>query len=261
VEHKVNSLECCKICGSASDCFDETTVLRKYSVNYYRCQSCGFVQTESPYWLDEAYSSAITRQDTGILERNLQNRDHTTAVLNLLYPEAKDALDFGAGHGIFVRLMRDKGFDFLWHDLHATNDYARGFEYDKDHTYDLLTAFEVLEHFDDPLVELAMMMALSENVFVSTTLLPNPLPRVSDWWYYAPLSGQHISLYTLEALRLLAQRFGRNLLSRGCYHLFTKAPKSRLLFRCATSQRIARIINPMHKRASLTEPDFQLMSK
>jgi hypothetical protein len=253
--------ERCKICGMQSEFFDEAEILRKYAVKYFRCTACGFVQTETPYWLEEAYSSAISRLDTGVLFRNLLNQRITAAILNLLYPEVKSSLDFGAGHGIFVRLMRDNGFNFFWYDRHATNDYAGGFEDGKDGTYDFLTSFEVLEHFNDPVAELSAMMSRSPNIFVSTELLPHPTPRVSAWWYYAPAGGQHISFYTPESLRWIARRFGRNLLSRGSFHLFTTAPKSELLFRFAMSHRGSRIVNALRKRPSLVASDLELMSR
>ena len=251
----------CNICGMQSKLFDKAEILRKYAVKYFRCAACGFVQTETPYWLEEAYSSAISRLDTGILYRNLTTQRYTSAVLTLLYPEAKQSLDFGAGHGIFVRLMRDSGFDFFWYDLHATNDYAGGFEHQDDRTYDFLTSFEVLEHLVDPVAELTTMMSRSPNVLVSTQLLPHPTPKVSDWWYYCPTVGQHISFYTLEALRLIARRFGRNLLTNGSNHLFTTAPKSRALFHLATSSWTAQIVNALCKRPSLIGSDFQLMNR
>jgi 2-polyprenyl-3-methyl-5-hydroxy-6-metoxy-1,4-benzoquinol methylase len=244
-----------------SEHFDDAKVLRKYLVKYYRCTSCGFLQTETPYWLEEAYSSAISKLDTGILARNLSNQSITTAILNLLLPDAKTFLDYGAGHGIFVRLMRDKGFDFSWYDLHATNDYARGFEHVEGDTYDFLTSFEVLEHLVDPVAELSAMMSRSSNVFVSTFLLPRPTPKVADWWYYSPISGQHISFYTLDALHLLARRFNRHLLSHGAHHLFAAAPKSKLLFRLAISQRASHVLNRLRRRRSLTESDLEAMSK
>jgi hypothetical protein len=251
----------CKICGTQSEFFDEAEILRKYAIKYFRCTACGFVQTDNPYWLEEAYTSAISSLDTGVLSRNLDNQRYTAAVLNVLFPEAKKLLDFGAGHGIFVRLMRDCGFNFSWYDLHATNDYARGFEYKKDETYDFLTSFEVLEHLVDPITELSTMMTLSDNVFVSTELLPHPTPRVADWWYYCTAGGQHVSFYTLEALRVIGRRFGRDLLSNGSYHLFSRGPRNRLLFRLATSQRTSRILNAIRTRSSLKDSDFQLMSK
>jgi hypothetical protein len=251
----------CKVCGTSSAFFGEANVLRKYRVQYFRCEKCGFIQTETPYWLEEAYSSAIARQDVGIMQRNLMNCEVASAVLNLLFPNVNSCVDFGAGHGVLVRLMRDRGFNFFWSDLHAANDYARGFERQDGVTFDFLTAFEVLEHLVDPVSGLDELMNLSENVFISTCLVPEPTPQLADWWYYSPTSGQHISFYTEKSLRLLATRFGRHLLSVGAYHLFTKKPQSRLLYRLANRFRIARIVNIMCRRTSLIESDLQKMTQ
>jgi hypothetical protein len=250
----------CKVCDASALLFDEVTVLQKYAVRYFRCDMCGFIQTEEPYWLVEAYSSAITKQDVGIMERNLDNLEVTSAVLNSLYPSTKKAIDFGGGHGIFVRLMRDRGFNFHWADSHASNDYARGFEHDASSSYDFLTCFEVLEHLRQPIVELEAMMSLSPNVLVSTLLLPEPVPKIRDWWYYSPLSGQHVAFYTVASLRLIAHRFGRHLLSRGPYHLFSTEPKSSLVFRWVTRVKVARILNRLRSRPSLVESDHLQMS-
>jgi hypothetical protein len=194
------------------------------------------------------------------MQRNLTNCEVTSAVLNLLFPEVSRAVDFGAGHGVLVRLMRDKGFNFSWSDLHATNDYARGFESQEGSTYDFLTAFEVLEHFTDPVNDLSKLMNLSENVFVSTSIVPQPAPKLPDWWYYSPSTGQHISFYTMKSLSILATHFGRNLLSFGPYHLFTRNPMSAFRYRLANNLRIARIVNRLYRRPSLIESDFQQMA-
>jgi len=252
---------CCLICGRESALFDEGEILRKYKVKYFRCCECGFIQTERPYWLEEAYSTAIAPIDTGVLFRNLQNRKIVSAVLNLLFPRAELCLDYGAGHGIFVRLMRDEGFDFRWYDLHATNDYARGFEHGDGKTYDFLTSFEVLEHLANPLAELSKIMDRSPNILVTTELVPTSTPRIQDWWYYACPGGQHISLYTPQALKLIAARFGRHLLSHGPYHLFTTEPANRLLFRLAVSRRMSAAFAAIRKRESLVQSDFELISK
>jgi hypothetical protein len=158
-------------------------------------------------------------------------------------------------------MMRDKGFDFLWRDLYASNDYARGFEYRNGESCDFLTSFEVLEHLVDPLEELSTMMALSDNVFVSTLPLPDPPPRLSEWWYYVPSTGQHISFYTPKSLQAVARRFGRHLLSHGGYHLFTKRPINRLLFRVAMSYKASLILRPLSRRRGLIESDFELFTK
>lgn len=251
----------CGVCGLHSVFFGEAKVLRKYLVRYFRCEQCGFIQTESPYWLQEAYSSAIASQDVGIMQRNIGNCHVTSAVLSLLFPKVSRALDFGGGHGVFVRLMRDRGFNFYWSDAHATNDYARGFESEEASTYDFLTAFEVLEHLTDPVEDLTKLMSLSDNVFVSTCIVPSPAPQLSDWWYYVPTTGQHISFYTIDSLLILAARFQRHLLSFGPYHLFTVQPKSEFLYRLANNFRLARVINRIYRRTSLIDSDFKQMTR
>jgi hypothetical protein len=157
--------------------------------------------------------------------------------------------------------MRDRGFNFFWSDLHAANDYARGFECEPNAKFDFLTSFEVLEHLVDPVSGLEEMINLSENVLVSTSLVPEPPPQPKDWWYFVPATGQHISFYTEESLRLLATRFGRHLLSVGPYHLFSKNPLSRFLFSLVSHIKIARIVNVMHRRRSLIDSDFQQMTQ
>ncbi len=49
---------------------------------------------------------------------------------------------------MFVRLMRDNGFDFYRSDRQCENLFAKGFEasLDVSPSYELLTAFEVFEH-------------------------------------------------------------------------------------------------------------------
>ena len=146
---------------------------REVSRPVFSLEQCGFIQTETPYWLEEAYSSAIAAQDVGILQRNLTNCRLTSAILNLLFPKMSSAVDFGAGHGVFVRMVRDKGFNFFWSDLHATNDYARGFESQERSTVVCSTSFEVLEHFTDPVADLSKLMSLSDNVFRFDGIVPN----------------------------------------------------------------------------------------
>ena len=56
----------CPICDGEMSIFDEAMILKKYKVNYWECRECGFIQTDNPYWLNEAYSSAIVDADIGL---------------------------------------------------------------------------------------------------------------------------------------------------------------------------------------------------
>ena len=84
----------CKICKSESKFVFEAKVLRKYNVKYYHCPSCGFLQTEEPYWLSEAYSEAISSLDTGIMQRNLYLSKITAFILLLFFDCRKKFLDY-----------------------------------------------------------------------------------------------------------------------------------------------------------------------
>jgi hypothetical protein len=38
----------------------------------------------------------------------------------------------------------------------------------------------------------------------STLLVPEPAPKLEDWWYYGLEHGQHIAFYTRKSLAVLA---------------------------------------------------------
>jgi len=246
----------CHICQQSVTMFAQSTILSKYQASYFRCTACGFIQIANPTWLPEAYSHAISKLDTGIMQRNLANADLTCAAIRLFAPNSKLFLDYGGGHGTFVRMMRDRGFDFRWSDAFAQNLHARGFEHREGTRYDLLTSFEVLEHLCEPLTDLAEMMSLADNVLVSTLVLPQPAPQPGEWWYYIPNSGQHISFYSHAALQIIAEKFGRYLVSNGFIHLFSKTRNSDRIFRLVTRPKAAKLIGAVANRPSLTQQDF-----
>lgn len=215
----------CKICSGPMLKFSVGKVLSKYDVQYYRCGSCGFIQTENPYWLQEAYANPINQSDTGLLERNIYLSRVTSNILRVLNfaPEAQ-FLDYGGGYGILVRLMRDAGKDFYWYDPFCQNLFAHGFEHrpGAGGQYELVTAFEVLEHSIDPIKDIEKMLSLGKNVLFTTECIPASCPKPGEWDYYGLDHGQHISFFSRKALDILAQKTGMRLYSRYWIHLLTK---------------------------------------
>lgn len=220
----------CRICASPVVHFAKATVLKKYEVQYFKCERCGFVQTEQPYWLEEAYSDAIVDIDIGPVNRGIQGAEKAKALIVCFFKAHEKFVDYGAGYGIFVRMMRDLGLNFYYYDKHCENIFAKGFEVTESEHYELLTAFEVFEHLENPVEELQKMLAYSRNIFFTTELMPSSYPKPTEWWYYALDYGQHISIYTHESLRILAEHVGLNFYSNGFFHLITEKKISNRVF-------------------------------
>lgn len=253
----------CSICTALTLPFGQSRVLQRYDVLYYRCPHCGFVQTETPYWLGEAYSDAITSTDIGLLGRNLQLARLVPAVIQTFFNPDARFLDYGGGYGIFVRLMRDAGLDFFWYDAYCENLFAKPFAADMQtsSTYELVTAFEVFEHLIEPRMEMERLRQLSSNLFFTTQLLPEPPPMPGTWWYYGPEHGQHVSLYSTRSLQELAQQFGLNYYSNDHnLHLFAQKRLSQRLFKVIVRPKVAALIAFLRRRPSLVLRDFRLLA-
>ena len=247
----------CKICGARSLYFGSAKVLGKYEVRYFQCPDCSFMQTENPFWLDEAYSSAITSSDIGYVFRNQATQRKTRALISTFFDPAGRFLDYGGGYGMMVRMMRDAGFDFYRSDRYCSNLFASGFDAPADaRGFELLTAFEVFEHLVSPREELAAMLEFSSSVFFSTNLLPDPAPPLGRWWYYGLEHGQHVALHTGKSLEKLGSLHGLGLVSDGqTLHLLTAKAVPERLYRRAI-HRGARFINLLKRRPSLLLSDF-----
>jgi hypothetical protein len=227
----------CKICGAKSAELGTAVVLSKHRVQYFRCDHCGFIQTEQPYWLEEAYSEAITKTDIGLVGRNVSLAGLSKLLIAGTFDNRGKFLDYGGGYGMFVRLMRDAGLDFYLYDQYCPNLFAKGFAVESadafvNESFELVTAFEVFEHLVDPMRDIERMRQFSPSILFTTTLVPTPPPPLGQWWYYGLEHGQHVALYSYETLTFIAERLGVSLLSdRQCFHLFTPKEVPRWLFK------------------------------
>jgi hypothetical protein len=219
----------CKICNSLLLAHDRAEVLKKYNVAYYFCPNCGFIQTEDPYWLEESYSKAIATADTGIISRNLSNAADLLFILKFI--KNSNCLDFGGGHGILTRIMRDYGFNFYHYDKYAENLFANGFEGSLEGNYNLVTSFENFEHFSDPIAEIKKIVKIADVIYFSTELIPMNVPKIKDWWYFVPSTGQHVSFYSKKSLEFIARKFGLYYISNNhSVHILSKNPMNGRIF-------------------------------
>jgi hypothetical protein len=217
----------CKICGGDSIKVFNKTILNKYHADFLQCQNCDFIQTEEPYWLDEAYKTPLNVSDTGLIGRNIYLSKIASLLIFFYFRKHGEFLDYAGGYGVFVRLMRDIGYNFFWHDLYAENLFAKGFEWDSHNSrkIELLTTFESFEHFRNPSEELEKMLLISDNILFSLELIPQS--DVENWWYVSAHHGQHISLFSKKSLECLADKYNLHLYTNDVnLHLLTKSKKS-----------------------------------
>jgi len=249
----------CPVCVEPMQEVFQAQVLQRHTAVYDHCPACGFLRIRKPHWYEEAYSSAISSTDTGILVRNVQIARNLAALLPLV---AKDGpyLDYAGGYGILTRMMRDRGFDFYWSDRYCDNLLATGFDYDPQQTgpCQAATAFEVLEHVEDPVELVQEVLQAGAETFIFTTELysGNP-PQPGQWWYYAPESGQHISFYRHDTLATLGRRLNLHFHSRRGMHILSRnpLPKSRInLVLSPLTPVFARLV----RRPGLSWSDHQL---
>ena len=253
----------CKICALKTDYIFSARLLKKYDAKYYHCPNCGFLQTEEPYWLSEAYNSAIGAEDTGILKRNSFFSKRVSILLNFFFNKEGKFLDYAGGYGIFVRLMRDIGFNFYWSDPFAANLVSRGFEYNGSDTIELVTALEAFEHFINPIQEIEKILSHSHSIMFSTRVFKNNPPDPNSWWYYSFNSGQHISLYSIKTLYFIADKFNLHLnTDYKSFHLLSTLKINNILFNILvklSSLGLSQIANL--RMNSRTDSDFELLIK
>jgi Methyltransferase domain len=244
----------CKCCGGRTRLFGSIDASRsgqdRYGqvfppsgeqIVYWRCLGCKFVFTNDLDSLSSAelaariYNDDYIRADPDFADKR---PNYFVGVLDELLVPLKhriEALDFGGGRGALANLARDKGFD-----RYDSYDPFFGNQTRPMRHYDLVTAFEVVEHSRDPLSTFQEMQSFLKRggvVMFSTMLQPKNVDP--EWWYIAPRNG-HVSIHSSRSLWTLANRLGMHCLSvsQGLHVLYPSSESSVARFiakQCARS--------------------------
>jgi hypothetical protein len=247
----------CKICQKECKNIFDATILKKYNGNYYYCEHCNFLFVGEPEkWLSEAYKNSIALEDTGIMQRNIAISQNLSIALYILFKGNGKFLDFAGGYGILVRLMRDYGFDFYWKDIYSENLIARGFEGNLNEQYNAITSFESFEHFLEPMQEIEKLAKISATIIFTTELLPSPIPKPNDWWYYALSSGQHICFYSKRTLEIIAEKLNLKYVHFLNLHIFCEKENAKKIKTQYLNSKIVRNIYIKFLRRRLESKTF-----
>lgn len=250
----------CKICDRPTVAIGSGTILGRHQTEFRQCTSCGFVQTDEPVWLAESYGSAITQSDLGLVKRNFVFATVCSAMIPVLFSDSARFVDYGGGYGLFVRLMRDAGFDFFRYDPFCQNLFAQGLDAELPvaPSFGLVTAFEVFEHLVAPLDDITRMLKFGRSIFFSTELVSVPAPLPEAWPYYSLEHGQHVAFFSLRTLEVVAEKFHLNLYTnRHSLHLLTERHISNWRFQTLLHRRIASLVRALVRRNSLLDRDVK----
>ena len=210
----------CRLCNGQAEALFTLLALGKYEVSYFRCKQCGSVQTERPYWLGESYSDGgLAALDTGAAQR-VQNCYALTLLIARLFNVSGPILDFGGGDGLLCRLLRDIGYQAYTIDRFSRPFYAQGFGGQHAGPFELVTAFEVFEHFVEPISGVAEVFTSKPRlVLISTELYAG---QTQDWWYFSPETGQHVFFYSSDAIRYISRQMGYSVVVGRGFILFSR---------------------------------------
>jgi hypothetical protein len=214
----------CRLCdGLLTNKFSKK-LLKKYSVNFYECEECKSLQTEKPYWLEEAYADWLTNFDTGVYGRVSKTFLVSFTICKLF--KLKNVLDYGGGDGLFCRIMRDYYLNCFSYDKFSKNIYSKEFLNRNFTTPDLLTSYEAAEHFSQPMEEFKKIFALKPKIFLMTTAIYKN--QGQNWDYLEADTGQHIFFYSKKSLEFIAKKFNYKIIFLECGFILMLSKKTKI---------------------------------
>lgn len=221
-EYQFKSTEYCKICGNICTPFDvvdfnksceeakgKFLALSGMPVYYFRCRNCGFLFAPMfDTWSVDEFKQKIYNDEYESVDPDYKElRPKSNAMfLEQLFGSFKNDInhiDYGGGNGLLSSTLTTLGWKSGSYDpiINIDTDIR---SYGK---FQLVTAFEVLEHSPDPnkLMKDLETLIVDNGLILFSTLLSDGLVEQNNrlnWWYAAPRNG-HISLYSKNSLTLL----------------------------------------------------------
>lgn len=182
-----------------------------FKICYKICPVCNYlVAVDLCNWEKKQFEDHIYNKDYIVFDPDyVEKRPHQNHKLlsTLIKSEISSIrhLDYGGGNGLLSSLMKRSGWDSESYEPFST---ASKFPHRK---FNVITAFEVLEHVPNPNVLMQNIIRLMEDsaIFIFSTLLSDGNIKLNEplnWWYAAPRNG-HISLFSKRSLEILSNKY------------------------------------------------------
>ncbi len=190
----------------------KTEPLSGWPIYYYSCRQCGFTFTRAfDNWTSAEFSRFVYNDRYTIHDPEYEEiRPRTLArIVNEHFSENREdiiVLDYGSGSGQFGNTLFAFGFASVTsYDPFSSPSRPTS-------QYDMITCFEVFEHVVDPqalVADLASFLSSDGAIFLTTGICTEAIldAGLQNWDYCSPRNG-HISFYSLQSLRHLAETRG-----------------------------------------------------
>jgi len=217
----------CHICGS-------TQVRRhctKQEAEYYLCSSCGLIFQYPPpdrvsmvAYVDAEYESGVYRDYVEARDMKLAHFQHRMQSMAPVLKRGR-LLDIGCSCGYFMEVAASAGYEvngveFSTVAIQAAQPAIRDriirgtlddIPADQEGTFDVVTAFDLIEHVDGPeafLRKAARMLTPGGSIAISTPDAEHFLRYVmgARWPMLQPM--QHLSIFSRKALALVLESAG-----------------------------------------------------
>lgn len=197
----------CKICSANTSVITDD----QFDLLYYSCGRCGFIFTD-----DKSYLTAEKEREHYLKHDNSFESEGYVHMFREFIKTAIEpfnnigrALDFGCGHGpVLAELLREKGIRTDIYDKYFADDGSF-----RNNQYDLITATEVVEHLNDPIDTLKLLVGCLSTkgiLAIMTRFHPENDDIFKDWWYRR--DDTHISFYSPRTFHHIAKTFNMKLL-------------------------------------------------
>lgn len=165
-------------------------------VEVRECHSCGFAWIPALHaWPRERFAAEIYNAGYALCDPPFKDaRPRLLAAWLAPLCAGRSLLDYGGGEGRLALLLRAHGIGAHSYDpFHLPN-------HEPSSAFDIVTAFEVIEHVgaQGPLFAALAGALKPGGVLIFSTLL-KPGSLISDWWYASARNG-HISFHSVQSL-------------------------------------------------------------
>jgi hypothetical protein len=175
-----------------------------HAICYHACDDCGFIFTvdfddwEIKDFVEHIYNSDYAKVDPDYLgKRALESANWL--ISHFGEDKSKTFLDYGAGDNKFSEELVKQGFDSVgWDPM-----WQHKPKFKKNSKFDVVTAFEVLEHTPTPtetLNDIVNFVKPDSGAIIFSTLISRGTKH--EYWYVAPRNG-HVCMHSLKSLQIM----------------------------------------------------------